>query len=152
MIRLSENFTLDEMIVSQEATRRGIRNDPPSEAVEQLGRLCTYILQPIRDAYQMPVVVSSGYRSETVNRLVGGSRTSLHLEGRAADFTIPGIDVAHICRRIDTLRLPFDELIYEGAWVHVGVAKDIRTPRRKIMTARFSRSGVQYLQGIVDGT
>lgn len=148
MIRLSEHFTLDELVVSVEGTRRGIRNEPPSDAIEQLGRLCTFILQPVRDSYQMPLVVSSGYRNEIINRLVGGARNSLHLEGRAADFIIPGIDNRHICKRIVEMRLPFDQLIYEGTWVHCGVARDISMPRRHVQTATFSKSGVRYEDGI----
>lgn len=87
--RLSPNFSLEEMVRSETAERdRKLleqQQDPPPEVVESLRYLCTHTLQPIRERLRFPIHVTSGYRSPDVNRAVGGSPTSQHRLGQAAD-------------------------------------------------------------------
>ena len=133
-MNLSKNFTLDELTISQEATRSGLQNKPTSAHTANLMGLCENILQPLRDKAMRPVVVSSGFRSPTVNRRIGGSKSSQHTKGEAADFTVPGMSVAEVVALMRKMRLPYDQLIDEfGAWIHVSYSP---LHRRQVLTAR----------------
>lgn len=119
-MRLSEHFTLDEMIVSQVAARDGLKNIPNAEQIESLRSLCVTILEPLRLRLNRPVVVNSGFRSVTVNRRVGGTGRSQHCKGEAADIIVPGVPIEYVVEVIKALYLPVDQVIDEfGAWVHV---------------------------------
>ena len=85
-MKLSDNFTLEEMTRSYTARRLSINNEPSCQEVRRLQALCRNILQPIRDAWGAPIIVGSGYRCIKLNRLVGGVRNSDHLYGCAADI------------------------------------------------------------------
>ncbi len=143
MTNLSQSFTLQELVFSQTAARDGIDNTPSPAHVRAMRDLCTKILQPLRDSVGMPLVVSSGYRCPRLNRAIGGSVTSQHMEGRAADVVCFGIDTKQLFKRVLELKLPFDQLIYEGGrqsiWVHVSF--DPKRHRRTIMTATFPEAG-----------
>lgn len=124
-MKLSKNFHLSEFTISQTASRMRLNNTPTSDITKNLSLLCEKVLQPIRDNYQKPVIVSSGYRSPAVNRAVGGSSRSQHQFGQAADFTIPGIDNYTLAKWIEN-NLNYDQLILEfytggnSGWIHVG--------------------------------
>ena len=90
-MQLSEHFELAEFLVSETAARRGISNEPTPEVIENLRRLCQSVLEPLRVKLARPVVITSGYRSLALNRAVGGSPTSHHMQGRAADLIVPGM-------------------------------------------------------------
>ena len=90
-MNLTENFTLDEMIKSQTAERKGIDNYPEKEHIENLKLLAENILQPIRDKFGA-FIVSSGYRSPELCVAVGSTIKSQHAKGQAADFEVSGID------------------------------------------------------------
>ena len=90
-MRLSDNFTLAELTKSQTAERCGIDNSPDKEHVDNLQKLCDEILQPIRDYFKIPVVISSGYRSTELSKKIGSSSRSQHCRGEAADLEIPGV-------------------------------------------------------------
>ena len=111
-MKLTDNFTLQEMIQSQTALRNGIDNTPSSEHIENLKLLCEHILQPLRDDYNLPLVITSGYRSKKLAGLVGSKITSQHCSGCAADFTIPGIDNKKVFKHIIE-NLPMDQVILE---------------------------------------
>lgn len=85
-MNLSENFTLEELTASYTARSRKINNTPDEMQIENLTRLCVEILQPIRNHWGNPLSVTSGFRSPELNRVVGGSVTSQHLKGEAADI------------------------------------------------------------------
>ena len=85
-MNLSKNFTLSEMIASSTAAKRGIKNIPDKGQIENLGKLCREVLQPVRDKINCPLIVTSGFRSPVLNHIVGGSATSQHLRGEAADI------------------------------------------------------------------
>lgn len=119
-MNLSKNFSLLELTHSQAATRAGLDNTPTAEHIKSLNLLCASILQPLRDKVDRPIVISSGYRSANLNRLIGGSASSQHTKGEAADFMIPGVSVEDIIDIIRKLRLPVDQCINEfGQWVHI---------------------------------
>jgi len=119
-MNLSKNFTLLELTHSQEATRTGLDNTPTTEHIKSLNLLCANILQPLRDRVNKPIVISSGYRSVNLNRLIGGSVFSQHTTGQAADFTIPLMTVEEVISIIRELNLPVDQCINEyGQWIHI---------------------------------
>jgi len=123
-MKLSTNFTLEELTISQTALRNNIDNTPNEEEIENLKRLCINILQPLRDDFELPLVVSSGFRSKELSSLVGSKITSQHCSGCAADFIIPGVDNKKVFKHIIE-NLPFDQAILEyyteenGGWIHV---------------------------------
>lgn len=122
---LTKNFTLSELIISQTALRMRLDNTPTDQIKRNLKITAQKILQPIRDHYNLPVVVTSGYRSVAVNRAVGGSSRSQHVTGQAVDFTVPTIDNFTVATWISK-NLKYDQLILEfytggnSGWVHVG--------------------------------
>lgn len=87
-MQLTEHFSLSELTYSNIAKQKGLKNEPTQDHIENLKLLCEYILEPIREKIGCPLVISSGYRSDKLNSLVGGSKTSQHLLGQAADIQI----------------------------------------------------------------
>lgn len=87
--QLSEHFTLEELTYSRTAVENAIANEPPLQARTSLHHLASNLLEPLRQAYKMPIAVLSGYRNKEVNRLVGGVATSQHVKGEAADCYTP---------------------------------------------------------------
>ena len=145
-LRLSPHFSLAEVTASQTAVRRGIANDPPQAAIAALKKLCTEVLEPVRLHFDRPVIVSSGYRSPELNRAIGGSGSSQHCKGEAADFTVPGVSVLDLAQWIQR-NLNYDQLIYEfGRWVHVSYRSG--RLRNQELSARRIAGRTQYLPGI----
>ena len=88
---LTPHFTLQEMTESLTAKKHGIANVPPPEAVENLQRLCTHTLEPLREKLGLPIIITSGYRTKELNDIiVHASRKSQHMSGQAADFWVSG--------------------------------------------------------------
>jgi zinc D-Ala-D-Ala carboxypeptidase len=142
-MKLSTNFYLSELTQSQAAIRRNIQNNPNEEQIEALKELVTNVLQPLRDLANSPIIISSGYRCPELNRMIGGAANSQHTMGEAADFMISGMDAIEGCRFILNSGIVFDQLIYEGSWIHVSYKKD--NNRRKVLTAHFGY-GVRYTE------
>jgi hypothetical protein len=143
---LTANFSLEELTFSQTAARSQIDNTPDDTQIAALQALCENILQPLRDALGVPIVVSSGYRSAALNQAVGGARDSQHMQGEAADITSPAMSTEELFTRVLELDLPFDQLIYEGGrqavWVHVSFRE---AQRQEILRATFpATGGVHY--------
>ena len=90
-MNLSANFTLKELTKSDTATRLGLDNTPDEDTIENLKLLCEKVLQPVREHFGQSVTVNSGYRSPESNAAVGGSKTSDHCKGQAADIEINGV-------------------------------------------------------------
>lgn len=148
MTRLSPNFLLAEFTLSQTASRHGIDNMPPDWAIHALEQLCLNVLEPVRAHFERPVLISSGWRGPELNRRVGGSKTSQHCKGEAADFRVAGVSNLAVCQWMER-RLNYDQLIYEfgeAGWVHVSW----RVPyRNQELTARRVGRKTVYLTGIV---
>ena len=103
-------------------------------------------LQPLREAVKRPIFVSSGYRSPDLNSLIGGSKTSAHMQGNAADFRVSGMTPFDTCNLIVEMGLPFDQVIQEfGKWVHLGVADILRGEE---LTAYRRNGKTRYVFGI----
>jgi len=153
-MNLSPNFTLAEMTKSETALRHDMDNTPGEAEISALKLLCEKVLQPIRDHYGKGVKVNSGFRHPEVNAKVGGSKTSDHCRGQAADIEIPGVANAELAEWIRD-NLEFRQLILEfdtpgipdSGWVHVSyVAED---NKKQVMTATKKDGKTVYLPGLV---
>lgn len=154
--QLSPNFTLREMTFSEMAVRKGLQNAPGPIEIENLQWLCEQILEPLRASLGVPIVITSGYRSERLNAAVGGSWNSHHIFGRAADIVVPGYKSIQVCQRIVDLDLPFTQVINEfGRWCHVsvvplGMNRTAGRAGKQILTARKHQGKTIYLSGLVE--
>ena len=124
-MKLTENFSLNELTKSQTAERKGIDNTPSAEHQENLKSLCEMVLQPIRDHFGQVVSISSGYRSPELCVAIGSSTKSQHASGCAADFEIFRVSNKELADYIDE-NLDYDQLILEywkesdpnSGWIH----------------------------------
>ena len=154
MTQLSKNFSLHEMIKSETALRQGMENTPGPVEIANLKGLCVNVLQPIRDHYAKGVKVNSGFRHPDVNAAVGGSRTSDHCRGMAADIEIPGVPNAVLAEWISK-NLQFTQLILEfytpgipdSGWVHVSY--DPMNLKKQVMTAMKENGKTVYKPGLI---
>jgi hypothetical protein len=152
-MNLSPNFTLQELTKSETALRHNLPNDPTPEVIENLRVLCEKVLQPVREHYGKGVKVNSGYRAPEVNAAVGGSKTSDHCKGQAADIEIPGVPNHELAEWIEK-NLPFTQLILEfytrgipdSGWVHVSY--DPANLKKQSMTAVKENGKTVYLPGL----
>ena len=121
---LSKNFQLNEFTKSVTAIRNDIDNSPNAEHIRNIQLLVKFVLQPLREGLNKPIKVTSGYRSESLNKLIGGSKRSQHCKGQAADiqFRVDGVmDNKAIWDKVIELDLPFDQMIneFEFSWIHI---------------------------------
>ena len=131
-------FTIKELTKSNEAKRNKINNVPTKQEEQNLIALVENILDPLREAYGKPIIVTSGYRCERLNKLVNGSKTSQHRTGQAADIRTVEDTIEEnkkLFELIQKLNLPFDQLIneYNYSWVHVSYSP---RNRRQILNIR----------------
>ena len=153
-MKLSKNFSLKEMTKSQTALRRGIDNEPGDEEQANLQQLCEHVLQKVREHFGKPVTVNSGYRSPELNKAIGGSTTSDHCKGMAADIEIPGVSNYEIADWIKS-NCEFRQLILEfytpgvpdSGWVHVSYNSDDN--EKKVMTALKEDGRTVYKLGLI---
>jgi DNA-binding CsgD family transcriptional regulator len=126
-MQLSKNLTLAEMTRSESAKRLGIKNNPSKVHLENMVKLATAIFQPIRDYFNSPIRISSGYRSAALNAAIPGtSKKSQHSSGEAMDIDMDNTKITNK-QVFDYIKdnLDFDQLIWEfgtkdnPAWVHV---------------------------------
>ena len=123
-MQLSRNFTLEELVHSPTAIRRGIRNIPSADHIANLQQLCIFVLQPARDHFGL-IRVSSGFRSPMLNAAIGGADNSQHTLGEAADWEVPGVSNAEVATWV-AANLVFDQHILEywnrnnpnSGWIH----------------------------------
>lgn len=154
--KLSPHFSLAELTTSAMAVRKGLDNTPSAEKISNLTRLCTELLEPIRSITNLPITVTSGYRSAAVNAAVGGAVQSAHLSGFAADINCFSYGTSRefatlLVKELHQRNIRFDQLILEfDAWVHVGLYGPGNRQRGQVLTARRMANGrTEYLNGIV---
>ena len=153
-MNLTKNFTLSEMTKSETALRHGMDNTPSSSEIENLRVLCENVLQKVRDHYGKGVKVNSGFRHPLVNAKVGGSTTSDHCKGFAADIEIPGVANADLAQWIAD-NCEFRQLILEfytvgvpdSGWVHVSF--NPADNKKQVLTATKQNGKTVYLPGLV---
>lgn len=134
-MNLSPHFTLEELTFSETAVRHAYPNDPPDDVLSNLRALAA-ALEMVRYRLGHPVLISSGYRSPQVNAAVGGSRSSSHMKGLAADFRCPNFgDPLKVAAEIATIAFDFDQIIHEfGRWVHLGIPAPGLAGRKQLLT------------------
>ncbi len=153
-MNLTANFSLAEMVKSDTALRHDMDNTPGETEIANLKTLCEKVLQPVRDHFQRGVKVNSGFRHPEVNAKVGGSKTSDHCKGQAADIEIPGIANADLAVWIME-NLEYTQLILEyyqigvpdSGWVHVSY--DPANLKKQNLTATKQNGKTVYLPGLV---
>jgi hypothetical protein len=137
-MKLSDHFTLEELTVSDTAARHGIDNTPTFQDLERLKRLAM-ALESVRKLLGHPIRISSGFRCQKLNKLIGSKPTSKHTQGLAADFSCPGFGTPlDIVQAIKYSDIDFDQCILEyynpdngNGWVHFGLAAN---NRRQVLT------------------
>ncbi len=135
-MKISDNFTLEQMTFSQTALRKGLDNTPNAGEQANIQRLCETLLEPALWLLGRPLTVNSGYRSPALNAAVGGAASSAHMDGRAADVVPVGLDLHAAFDILRESSLPFDQIILEcGAWIHLAIARTGVDPRRQVLTA-----------------
>lgn len=150
-MKLSNYVSLAEVTKSDTATRRGISNEPTPEHLENLKTICVEVFDKVRTHFGVPLFISSGYRSEALNKAIKGSKTSDHSLGRALDldqdFRGNGVTNMEVFEFIKD-NLEFDQLIYEFGttknpdWVHVGYRKGAN--RKQVLVAYKEGTKTKY--------
>jgi hypothetical protein len=154
MTQITKNFSLQELTKSETALRHGLENKPGAVELANLTELAGKVLQPVRDHFSKGVKVNSGFRHPEVNAKVGGSRTSDHCRGMAADIEIPGVANAELAEWVKN-NLEFTQLILEfytpgipdSGWVHVSY--DPKNLKKQVLTATKQGGKTVYLPGLV---
>ena len=153
-MKLTANFSLEELTKSETALRFDLDNEPNDEQLANLVALCECVLQPVRDHFGKGVKVNSGLGTPEVNAKVGGSKTSDHCKGMAADIEIPGVANADLAKWI-TDNLEFRQVILEfytpgipdSGWVHVSY--NPADNKKQVLTATKQNGKTVYLPGLV---
>ena len=153
MVKLSQNFTIQEYIKSQTALRQGIDNTPTEEHMGNATALFRNVVQKVRDQFGV-TVINSGYRGEALNKAVGGSSTSQHCKGEAVDIECPGTPNYDVAKWIED-NLDFDQLILEfytpgipdSGWVHVSYKSEGN--RKSVLTAMKENGKTVYKPGLI---
>lgn len=128
-MKLSPNFTLEELTHTD---HRELDNTPQNDHLMNLKRLASF-LEGLRAILGKPIHINSAYRSEAVNRAVGGQRTSQHSRGCAADLRVPGMTPDQVVKAILKSTLPFDQVIREfDRWTHVSIPNTPEAKPRKM--------------------
>lgn len=134
-MQLTKNFKLAEFERSDTARNLGIDNRIPDNLKCNVQRLADTV-QRIRDHVGRPLIITSGFRGQEVNRAVGGVANSAHAKALAADFHVPGIPIEELFATIAAIPgLEFDQLIEEfGQWIHIGLRE--KDQRNQLLRAR----------------
>ena len=156
-MQLSKNFSLAELTYSSTAVNKNIDNTPSLEVIDNMQILVDNILQPLREQLGKSIKINSGYRSPAINVAVGGSATSDHCKGQAADIEIAGMANGDLANYI-IKNFKFTQVILEGfkksdpnsGWVHVSYNPD--NLKCQVLTAKFVNGKAVYSNGInIDG-
>jgi len=144
--QLSEHFTLAELTRSGAAERLGIDNTPGPAEIDNLRRLATTALEPVRALLGVRLGINSGYRNEAVNKAAGSTaKRSAHLDGRAADTVPRGLDLQVAFDKIRASDIPYDQVILEPTWIHIGIAAEGVKPRKQALIASGKPGAWSYV-------
>ena len=130
-MKLTENFSLEEMTVSEIGARRGLDNTPNATEISNLVRTAL-LLEQVRALVKKPIIINSAFRSKAVNDAVGSKDTSQHRIGCAADIRVPGMTPKQVVEAIMKSDIPYDQVIREfDSWTHISVPDSAARPPRK---------------------
>jgi hypothetical protein len=151
-MKISEHLDLAEVTRSESAKRKGISNEPTAEHLENFKKLAENIFEPIRNHFNVPIHISSGYRSKALNTSIGGSLTSQHCSGEAIDIDMDGSSNGVTNKMVfDFIKstLNFDQMIWEFGnsnnpdWVHVSY-ESTGKQRKQILKATKVGGATKY--------
>lgn len=133
-MKLTSNFSLEEMTVSEIAERKGLDNTPNATEIANLMRTAA-LLEQVRSLINKPIIVNSAFRSKAVNDAVGSKDTSQHRIGCAADIRVPGMTPKQVVQACIDANIPYDQIIEEfSSWTHISVPDSAaRPPRRQAL-------------------
>lgn len=152
-MKLSEHLDLSEVTRSESAKRKGIRNEPTAEHLENFKKLAEHIFEPIRNHFNTSIHISSGYRSKALNSAIGGASSSQHCTGEAIDIDMDGSSSGVTNKMIFEYiksSLNFDQLIWEFGsdsnpdWVHVSYESSNKPQRKEILKATKINGTAKY--------
>lgn len=152
-MQLSKHLSLAEVVRSETAKRRGISNMPTDAHIANFKLLAEKVFEPIRTHFGKPIHISSGYRSEALNKAIGGSLTSQHCSGEAIDIDMDGSSNGVTNKMVfDYIKdnLNFDQLIFEFGtdsapdWVHVSY-ESTGKQRKQILKAIKKGGATRYI-------
>lgn len=129
MNKLTEHFSVEEMLHSDYAIQNNLENVPSTSiyyrVLFNLTRLCALVLEEIRVMVHKPIIVNSGYRSLVVNLGIGGVANSRHISGCAADFSIKGLSKAEIenLKAWARMNTNVKEFIVHDTYIHIAIAE-----------------------------
>lgn len=145
-MKITENFTFEELIHSAYAEKYHLSNLPKQDEIKKLNQLATEILQPIRNKFNSPIKVTSAFRSVAVNKAVGGSITSQHVKGEAADLTSKDNKKLFntIISLIKSHEIEVGQLIneFDYSWIHISLPS--KTHHNEVLRAFNTKKGVRY--------
>lgn len=149
-MQISKNFTLEEFLISQTAARNGIDMTPSLEIKDNIIKLVEIVLQPLRTELGHSLILTSGFRPEELNTLIGGSKTSAHRFGCAADVHSNRIGPLELSKLAQSMDLLYDQVIHEfGVWVHLGITWNLKMARNEELTAyKDSNKKTIYVPGL----
>ncbi len=150
-MKISPHFNLEEFTFSEAAARLGRTIEVPDNIFDNIIYLASEVLEPLRVRLGKPLILLSGYRPEWLNEVVGGSKTSAHMQGLAADVRAvgmkPAVFAAWIRNNASDLKIPIDQVINEfGSWVHIGTSRT--KPRKEYLTATKINGKTVYSLGV----
>ena len=152
MTKLTEHFTVEELTASPTAKRLGLSNNPTPEHLENMKYVCEKILEPVRAHFGKSVKINSSYRAPAVNKAVGGSKTSQHVNGQAVDYEIEGVDNKTVADWVAD-NLEFDQVILEfytagdknSGWVHTSIKKEGGNRKQRLIAKKTKAGGTTYV-------
>ena len=150
IVNITENFTVEELTASEYAVRHDIPNTPDADVSENL-RILALGLERIRNIIGQPITVTSGYRSPKVNSGVGGSKTSDHVKGLAADIKVNGMSPQVVASIINDTKheIQFKQCILEfNQWVHVSFPDVGEDAKLEVLTAKKDNGRTVYVVGV----
>ena len=141
-MQLTPNFTLEELTASGTAARLGINNTPDAIQISNLRRVA-YMLQELRNMFDAPIFINSGFRNKELNQAVGSSSSSQHLKACAADIRVSGYTPREAVRKLVDSGISYDQVICEyDSWVHISVPNESgKEPRKNALT--IDKDGVR---------
>jgi putative chitinase len=151
MTKLTEHFTLEELTTSPTAKKLGLSNTPTPEHIANMKYCCEKILEPVRAKFG-PVTINSSYRAPAVNKAVGGSKTSQHVNGQAIDYEVKGVDNKVVADWVAD-NLEFDQVILEfytagdknSGWVHTSIKKEGGNRKQRLIAKKSKAGGTSYV-------
>ena len=140
-IQFTQNFSLQELLLTVHRNFDAEQYNPPDEVIENLRALCVNVLQPLRDALGTPLKINSGYRCPALNKAINGAKNSQHMTGQAADIIDLTNGNPYLFKKIKELNLPYDQMIDEFGFRWIHVSYDPKRNRHEILQAIKDAAG-----------